>query len=89
MEAARRGPRVRITIRGIRVRLLDPDNFIAGCKSTVDGIVAAGIIEDDSKKALERGEAEILYEQAICTSYMKECTEVDIEWVIGKDVSQG
>ena len=80
LEDSGRRPRVKITVRGIRVRLLDPDNFIAGCKALVDGLVRSGIAADDSAQAAASGEVEILYEQATCNSYHKECTEIEIEW---------
>ena len=79
LETARGGPRVKITIRGIRRRLLDPDNFVAGCKGLVDGLVASGIAHGDSAKAIEEGVVAFHYEQELTPSYWKEATEVEIE----------
>ena len=80
LEAPGSRSRVRITIRGVRVRLLDPDNFIAGCKMLVDGLVRSGIAADDSAQAVASGQVAFFYEQALTTAYSKECTEIEIEW---------
>lgn len=47
----------RVKITGYRVRPIDSDNFLAGCKGLVDGIVASGIIpRDDWKTTKIEGE---------------------------------
>ncbi|HET6886603.1 MAG TPA: hypothetical protein VFH87_01645 [Candidatus Udaeobacter sp.] len=79
LAAPRSGPRVKITIRGIRVRLLDPDNFVAGCKGLVDGLVASGIAPGDSAKATQEGAVAFFYEQQLCSAFSKEATEIEIE----------
>ena len=79
LEAAGSGPRVKITIRGIRVRLLDPDNFISGCKAIVDGLVRSGIAPGDSAQEIEEGVVAFYYEQQLCTAFSKEATEIEIE----------
>ena len=73
------GARVQITIRGIRVRLLDPDNFIAGCKAIVDGLVRSGIAPDDSAEATQGKQVAFFYEQQLCSAFSKEATEIEIE----------
>lgn len=78
LEAAGGGARVEITIRGVRVRLLDPDNFIAGCKAIVDGLVASGIAPGDSAEATQRKQIAFFYEQQLCSAFSKECTEIEI-----------
>ena len=80
LEDVGRLPRVSITIRSFRTRLLDPDNFIAGCKGLVDGIVAAGIADSDSQEAIAEGRVAFFYEQVLVKSYGKEVTEIEIEW---------
>jgi hypothetical protein len=75
-----RCPRVRIIIRGCRLRFLDQDNFIGSCKALVDGLVRAGIASDDSEKARQEGEFRIDYEQQLVTSSTKECTEIELIW---------
>lgn len=80
LEDAGRRPRVSITIRSIRTRLLDPDNFIAGCKGLVDGCCAAGIAPGDSHEEIEAGAVAFFYEQVLVKSYGKEATEIEIEW---------
>jgi hypothetical protein len=79
LAAAGSGPRVKITIRGIRVRLLDPDNFISGCKAIVDGLVRSGIAPGDSAQAIQEGSVGFHYEQQLCTAFSKEATEIEIE----------
>lgn len=49
--------RVRITIYSARKRLADPDGISA--KAAIDGLVKAGILEDDSAKFVE----EVRYRQ--------------------------
>src|SRR5262245_41770273 len=75
-----RKPRVSITIRGYRLRLLDPDNFVGGSKQALDGLIRAGIAADDSPKAIAAGELAVHYEQVLVKSFGKECTEIEIEW---------
>ena len=45
--------RFRISIIGCRVKPIDPDNFTAGCKGIIDGIVASGIVTGDDWKTVE------------------------------------
>ena len=40
----------RVQIIGLRVRPIDPDNFCAGCKGIIDGLVESGIITGDDWK---------------------------------------
>jgi hypothetical protein len=50
-------PRYRVKITGMRVRPIDEDNFLAGCKAIIDGLVASGIIpRDDWKTTKIEGE---------------------------------
>lgn len=80
VEDISRKPRIRIIIRGCRLRFLDPDNFVGSCKALVDGIIRAGIASDDSAKAVAAGEVEFCYEQQLVTAYTKECTEIELIW---------
>ena len=47
-EASPRDPRVSIHVHSIRARLCDADGISA--KAAIDGIVAAGLLKDDSPK---------------------------------------
>src|SRR5215510_11772816 len=63
LEDPGRRAAVSVTICGKRLRPLDPDNFIAGCKQLVDGLVQSGILCGDSQKEVNEGEIGIYYQQ--------------------------
>lgn len=80
VEDSGRQPRIRIIIRGCRLRFLDPDNFVGSCKALVDGLCRAGLASDDSAKAIAAGEVQFVYEQQLVTAWTKECTEIELIW---------
>lgn len=43
----------RVSIIGLRVRPIDPDNFAAGCKGIIDGIVRSRLIKGDDWSSLQ------------------------------------
>ncbi len=55
-----RGPYKNVRITCHRKQLLDPDNFIGGCKQLVDALKWHDLIKDDSEKHVS-----IDYEQAV------------------------
>lgn len=66
----------RVSIIGHRVRPIDPDNFAAGCKGIIDGIVRSKLITDDNWKTVE-----IVSLQRKVSTWGKEGTEILIEQV--------
>ena len=66
-------PRFSIHIHSIRKRLADPDGISA--KAVIDGIVKAGILEDDSAKHVK----EVVYSQEKVAKGGEEKTVVTIE----------
>lgn len=67
-------PRFRISIIGLRLRPIDPDNFTAGCKGIIDGLVASGIIEGDEWETVE-----LTTSQRKVSCYQHEGTIIEIE----------
>lgn len=45
--------RIRVTVTRFGRCILDQDNFVAGCKFLVDGLVKAKVLEDDTPAHLE------------------------------------
>lgn len=50
-ESGQDHQRVRISVHSVRKRLVDPDAI--STKAVIDGIVAAGVLKDDSAKEIE------------------------------------
>jgi hypothetical protein len=67
-------PRYRIKITGLRVRPIDEDNFCAGCKNLIDGIVASGLVPGDDWKttAIECAQLRV-------KTWDDECTLIEID----------
>jgi hypothetical protein len=66
--------RFRVSIIGLRVRPIDPDNFTAGCKGIIDGIVRSRLIEGDDWNTLE-----IACSQRKVGTWSEEGTLIEIE----------
>ena len=64
---------VRVTFLHTRKRIIDVDN-ISG-KAAIDGLVAAGVLRDDSPKYV----AQITHVQAKCKKGEKESTKIIVE----------
>ena len=64
----------RVSIIGHRVQPIDPDNFAAGCKGIIDGIVRSRLITNDDWKTVE-----IVSLQRKVSTWGKEGTEILIE----------
>ena len=71
----RASPSFRCKITGYRVRPIDQDNFIAGCKGIIDGIVIAQLLPRDDWKttALE-------FEQVKVPDWNDELTMIEIDF---------
>jgi hypothetical protein len=74
-KAAAFNTRVRITIVSFRVRLADSDGISA--KAAIDGLVHAGVIQDDSSKFVE----EVAYRQIKVAKEEQQKTQIIIEAV--------
>jgi len=64
----------RVKVTGLRVRPIDPDNFCAGCKGLVDGIVESRIIPRDDWETTT-----IECAQLRVKTWDDECTLIEIE----------
>jgi hypothetical protein len=64
----------RVSIVGYRVRPIDPDNFTAGCKGLIDGIVRSRLIKGDDWESLQ-----IQCSQKKVSNLSREGTEILIE----------
>jgi hypothetical protein len=65
--------RIRLHVTGLRVRPYDEDNFAAGCKGIIDGLVESGIIPRDDWKTLQ-----VSSSQEKVSDWAKEGTVIDI-----------